>query len=456
MQEATLMEQIDLSLPTEEFREKYNRSKLVGFYTLGCKVNQYDTEAVVESFKKNGYEIVPFDEYADVYIVNTCTVTHLSDRKGRQMLRKTKKMNPDSILVAMGCYAQSAGEKIKTEVDEVDIIVGTNHRQKIVEMVDQFKENQVFNLVDDIMEVTEFEELSISEMDERTRVYLKIQEGCNNYCTYCIIPYVRGKIRSRKEENIIAEAKRLVEGGFKEIVLAGIHVASYGKDLEGTSLIQVLEKLNQIEGLERIRLSSIEPVVVTDEFIDVLPRLTKLCKHFHLSLQSGSDTVLKRMNRKYTTEQYLESVHKLRSVWPDVAITTDIIVGFPGETDEEFEQTKAFVKEVGFAQVHLFPYSPREGTVAAKMKDQIAPQVKDVRVAELKKICDESRNAFIVSHVGQTVPVLFETEQDGLITGYTSNYLKVQVQSEQILSNTVHDVFIKSVEEELLIGELVE
>lgn len=429
--------------------------KKSAFYTLGCKVNQYDTEAVIENFKNNGYEIVPFDEYADVYVVNTCTVTHLSDRKCRQMLRKTKKINPNSILIAMGCYAQSAGEKIKADVEEVDIIVGTNHRQKIVEMVEQFKEDQVFNLVDDIMEVTEFEELTISNMDERTRVYLKIQEGCNNYCTYCIIPYVRGKIRSRKEENVLAEAKRLVASGFKEIVLAGIHVASYGKDLEGTSLIQVIEKLNQIEGLERIRLSSIEPVVVTEAFKEALPRMTKLCRHFHLSLQSGSDTVLKRMNRKYTTEEYLESVRKLRSVWPDVAITTDIIVGFPGETEEEFKETMAFVEEVGFAQVHLFPYSTREGTVAAKMKDQIAPQVKDERVTRLKQVCDTSRRRFIKSHVGRVVEVLFETIENGVGTGYTSNYLKVNIPNLDDMTNTVCQVKIEAIEGDILIGTLI-
>ncbi|MGL4344269.1 MAG: tRNA (N(6)-L-threonylcarbamoyladenosine(37)-C(2))-methylthiotransferase MtaB [Cellulosilyticaceae bacterium] len=430
--------------------------KKVAFYTLGCKVNQYDTEAVVENFKNNGYEVVPFDQYADVYVVNTCTVTHLSDRKCRQMLRKTKKINSESILVAMGCYAQSAGEKIKQEVEEVDIIVGTNHRQKIVEIVEQFAEDSIFNLVDDIMEVSEFEELTISQMDERTRVYLKIQEGCNNYCTYCIIPYVRGKIRSRKEENVIAEANRLVDAGFKEIVLAGIHVASYGKDLEGTSLVQVMEKLNQIEELERIRLSSIEPVVVTDAFTAALPNLTKLCRHFHLSLQSGCDTVLKRMNRKYTTAEYLESVSKLRAVWPDVAITTDIIVGFPGETDEEFEQTLNFVKQVGFAQVHLFPYSPREGTVAAKMKDQVAPQTKDERVMRLKKVCDESRKQFIVSHQDQIVEVLFETSENGIATGHTSNYIKVQVPTEETVCNTVRRVFVKEVQDDLLIGMLTE
>ncbi|MGL4739079.1 MAG: tRNA (N(6)-L-threonylcarbamoyladenosine(37)-C(2))-methylthiotransferase MtaB [Cellulosilyticaceae bacterium] len=429
--------------------------KKSAFYTLGCKVNQYDTEAVMENFKNSGYEIVPFDEYADVYVVNTCTVTHLSDRKCRQMLRKTKKINPNSILVAMGCYAQSAGEKIKTDVEEVDIIVGTNHRQKIVELVEQFKEDQVFNLVDDIMEVTEFEELTISNMDERTRVYLKIQEGCNNYCTYCIIPYVRGKIRSRKEENVLAEAERLVASGFKEIVLAGIHVASYGKDLEGTSLIQVIERLNEVEGLERIRLSSIEPVVVTEAFTQALPRLTKLCRHFHLSLQSGSDTVLKRMNRKYTTAEYLESVRRLRAVWPDVAITTDIIVGFPGESEEEFKETMAFVEEVGFAQVHLFPYSTREGTVAAKMKDQIAPQVKDDRVTRLKAVCDASRQGFISGHIGQVVEVLFETIEDGIGTGYTSNYLKVHASVSEEISNTVRQVKIDTIEGDVLIGTLI-
>ncbi|MEG0904611.1 MAG: tRNA (N(6)-L-threonylcarbamoyladenosine(37)-C(2))-methylthiotransferase MtaB [Cellulosilyticaceae bacterium] len=430
--------------------------KKAAFYTLGCKVNQYDTEAVVEAFKAADYEIVSFNEYADVYLVNTCTVTHLSDRKCRQALRKTKKVNPNSILIAMGCYAQSAKEKIKEEVEEVDIIVGTNHRSQIVKLVEEYNETQVFNnTVANIMDVEEFEELKISAMDEHTRVYLKIQEGCNNYCTYCIIPYVRGKIRSRKEENVMDEAKRLAEAGFKEIILTGIHVASYGKDLEDVSLTSLIPKIHGISDIERLRMSSIEPIVVTDKFVEMIEKLPKLCRHFHLSLQSGCDTVLKRMNRKYQVAEYEESVRRLREVWPDVAITTDIIVGFPGETEEEFEQTLEFVKHIQFAQVHIFPYSTREGTPAAKMKDQVAPAVKELRVKRLKKAVDESSKAFLQTHLDKEVEVLFEQQGDGKAYGHTSNYLKVEVSTDEDIANSIQLVKVDNICGELLEGHIV-
>lgn len=431
-------------------------SKRISSYTLGCKVNQYDTEAVIEQFKEQGYESVAFDEVADVYLVNTCTVTHLSDRKCRQMLRKTKKLNPNSILIAMGCYAQAAGEQIKEDVPEVDLIVGTNKRNEIIKLVEEYyKDQEAYNYVDNIMDVNEFEELQISNMGEHTRVYLKIQEGCNNYCTYCIIPYVRGKIRSRKLENVVEEAKRLVEAGFKEIILTGIHVASYGKDLGNTTLTEAIQCVHDIEGLERIRLSSIEPIVVTEEFLSAIKKLPKLCKHFHLSLQSGSDTVLKRMNRKYTTEEYKTSVEALRKIWPDVAITTDIIVGFPGETEEEFNETVDFVKEIGFAQVHLFPYSIREGTAAAKMKDQIDSQIKDERLKTLKEITDKLQNNFLEQCIGKEVEVLFEKDTQGKAHGYTSNYIKVEVSSDQTLENRVGKVFIDKRRGDVLEGKLI-
>ncbi|MGL5676868.1 MAG: tRNA (N(6)-L-threonylcarbamoyladenosine(37)-C(2))-methylthiotransferase MtaB [Cellulosilyticaceae bacterium] len=435
-------------------RENQKRPKTVSFFTLGCKVNQYDTEAVTELFKEQGYDIVSIDECADVYVVNTCTVTHLSDRKCRQILRKTKRLNSESVLVAMGCYAQSAGEKIKAEVEEVDLIVGTNKRSDIVHMVEAYKAGQeASNYVENIMEIDEFEELKIGQMDERTRVYLKIQEGCNNYCTYCIIPYVRGKIRSRKLENVIEEAKRLGDAGFKEIVLTGIHVASYGKDLEDTNLIDAIKEIHKIETIERIRIGSIEPVVVTDEFVGALKELPKLCRHFHLSLQSGCDTVLKRMNRKYTTEAYKASVREIRSIWPDVAITTDIIVGFPGETDEEFEETVNFVKEIGFAQVHIFPFSPREGTVAAKMQDQVDAGIKEKRAKALKQVTEDSADAFKKQHIGATVDVLVEKVEAGIAHGYTSNYLKVEFPAEAIEENTLYPIVINQIKDHTLLGE---
>ncbi len=414
------------------------KQKTVAFYTLGCKVNQYDTEAVVEQFKESGYVVGSIDAYADVYVVNTCTVTHLSDRKCRQILRRTKRLNPNSTLVAMGCYAQSAGDKIKEEVEEVDLIVGTNRRREIVEMVQAYEAGkETTSYVEDIMGVDVFEELKINTMDEHTRVYLKIQEGCNNYCTYCIIPYVRGKIRSRQLENVIEEATRLAQMGFKEIVLTGIHLASYGKDLENITLIDAIQAVHAIEGIERIRLGSIEPVVVTDTFIEAIKALPKLCDHFHLSLQSGSQTVLKRMNRKYTKEAYAESVAKLRSILPDVAITTDIIVGFPGETEEEYQETLAYAREINFAQVHLFPYSSREGTVAAKMPNQVQAPIKEARVKGLKAITTATEQAFVQSHVGKVVEVLVEKQEGNRVQGHTTNYIKVTFETTEPVENTL-------------------
>lgn len=429
----------------------------VAFYTLGCKVNQYDTEAVLEKFKAVDYEVVDFNDYADVYVVNTCTVTHLSDRKCRQMLRKTKKINENSILVAMGCYAQIAADKIKDQVNEIDIIIGTDKRNQIVEVVEEFEKDraETINLVSDIMDVNEFEEMTISHLGERTRVYIKVQEGCNNYCTYCIIPYTRGKIRSRKEEQVVEEVTRLANLGFKEIILTGIHVLAYGKDLGDTNLIQLLKRVHEVEGIERIRMSSIEPIAITEEFIEALRELPKVCHHFHLSLQSGSDRVLKRMNRKYTTADYVKSVEDLRALWPDVAITTDIIVGFPGETDEEFEETVAFVEKVKLSQIHIFPFSPREGTPAAKMKDQIIPAVKEKREKALAAKEKALRLAYMEQFLGQEMEVLFEKHHDGKVSGYTSNYLRVQVAGDELLENTVQTVYIKDlIDGHTLLGNL--
>lgn len=429
----------------------------VAFYTLGCKVNQYDTEAVLEKFKAADYEVVDFNDYADVYVVNTCTVTHLSDRKCRQMLRKTKKINEDSILVAMGCYAQIAADKIKDQVSEIDIIIGTDKRNQIVEVVEAFEKDraETINLVSNIMDVNEFEEMTISHLGERTRVYIKVQEGCNNYCSYCIIPYTRGKIRSRKEDQVVEEVKKLANLGFKEIILTGIHVLAYGKDLGDTNLIQLLKRVHEVEGIERIRMSSIEPVAITEAFIEALKELPKVCHHFHLSLQSGSDRVLKRMNRKYTTDEYLRSVEDLRALWPDVAITTDIIVGFPGETEEEFEETVAFVEKVKLSQIHIFPFSPREGTPAAKMKEQIAPEVKEKREKKLAAKEKVLRLEYMKQFLNKEVEVLFEKHHEGKVSGYTSNYLRVQVAGDESIENTLQKVYIKDlIDEQTLLGTL--
>ncbi|ONI40878.1 tRNA (N(6)-L-threonylcarbamoyladenosine(37)-C(2))-methylthiotransferase MtaB, partial [Candidatus Epulonipiscium fishelsonii] len=429
--------------------------KKVASFTLGCKVNQYDTEAVIETFKNKGYKIVNFEEVADIYIVNTCTVTGLSDKKCRQMLRRTKKINPNSTLVAMGCYVQSMQDKLKKEIDEIDIIVGTNNRLNIINLVEQFDQHRDFEFnIEDIMEVTAFEELKINTMNEHTRVYLKIQEGCNNYCSYCIIPYVRGKIRSRHQDNILEETKRLVARGFKEIVLTGIHLASYGKDLSNISLNTLLFELNNIEGLKRIRLGSIEPIIITDEFISTLKNSPKVCDHFHLSLQSGSNSVLKRMHRKYTTKEYLECVNKLREIYPNVAITTDIIVGFPGETEQEFIETLNFVKEVGFAKIHVFPFSAREGTLAFKMTDQIAPNIKNERVNILSNLEKTLRIQYLKSFINKDLDVLIEKlhDNENNYVGYTTNYIKVQIRSSNdLVEGNIYNVNITNIDEDILL-----
>ncbi|OON93869.1 MAG: tRNA (N(6)-L-threonylcarbamoyladenosine(37)-C(2))-methylthiotransferase MtaB [Candidatus Epulonipiscioides saccharophilum] len=432
-----------------KFFLKNEESKTVAAYTLGCKVNQYDSDAVVEKFIKDGYTLVDFSESADVYLVNTCTVTHLSDRKCRQMLRRTKKINPSSILIAMGCYAQIAKEKLQEEVPEIDIIVGTDNRNSIIDLIRLFKDNNIKNDITNIMDVEEYEELSISTTTSKTRAYLKIQEGCNNYCSYCIIPYVRGKIRSRKENNVLAEAIRLSKANFKEIVLTGIHVASYGKDLVDTNLISIIKKIAKIDGIQRIRLSSIEPTIIDDEFVDMLKTTPKICDHFHLSLQSGSDTVLKRMNRKYNTQTYLDSVKKLRSIMPNVGLTTDIIVGFPGETEEEFLSTLEFVDKIGFLDVHIFPYSKRDGTIAAKMDNQLDAHVKEVRAKKLKEVVNRNRNKFIKNMIGKEVEILFENNTQG----FTSNYVRVDVESGGLLNNLVK---INKLTYNMLEGSIVE
>lgn len=429
--------------------------KTVSIFTLGCKVNQYETEAMKEAFQSAGYEVQPFEESSDVYVINTCTVTHMSDRKSRQMIRRTKKINPEAIVVVVGCYAQAAKEEIEA-IEEVDLILGTNGRINIVEIVEEYKQNRVpMNFVDDIMAIHEFEELEINNMNERTRAYLKIQEGCNNYCSYCIIPYVRGNIRSRKPENIIAEVSRLAKEGFKEIVLTGIHVASYGKDLKDINLVGIIKQVHSVEGIERIRLSSIEPVVITKEFVGEITRLDKVCHHFHLSLQSGSDTVLKRMKRKYTAGAYKEAVTTLREHLPEVTFTTDIIVGFPGETTEEFNETVRFVEEIGFSHIHVFPYSARKGTPAATMENQVSPQTKDKRVKALTQVVKTLQNNVLKEYLGKTLYVLIEHNHgEDLYEGYTNNYLKVQTRSAKDCTNQIIKVHIISIVEDMLYGKI--
>lgn len=415
-------------------------NKKIAFITLGCKVNLYDTEAMAELFTEKGYEVVDFEEYADVYLINTCTVTNLGDKKSRQMIRRAKRINPNSVVVATGCYAQVASEEV-AKIEGINIVIGTKNRSEIVETVENYvAENGVVNNVSDIMGEKEFEPLQISRLTNRTRAYIKIQEGCNRYCTYCIIPYARGPIRSRKPEEVVEEVKKLAENGFKEVVLTGIHVASYGLDLGNITLADIIEKVHSVDGIERIRFSSMEPLAIDNEFVARMSKLPKVCDHYHLSLQSGCNRTLKRMNRKYNAEQYAKACERLRNAFPNVAITTDIIVGFPDETEEDFKESLAFAERMKLDKIHTFPYSPKKGTPAAKMKNQISGDVKSQRSKEMIALSDKMNIDFLNNNIGKTVPVLFEDMENGFWQGHTTNYIKVLAKSDENLNNKIVDV----------------
>lgn len=422
--------------------------KTVAFYTLGCKVNQYETEAMGELFNAAGYMTVDSEEDANVYVINTCTVTNIGDRKSRQFIRKAKKINPEAIIAVVGCYSQTAPEEVMA-IEGVNIVLGTNERNKIVEYVEKIqKENSKINAVKDIMEISEFEALTIGDIQGKTRAFLKIQEGCNQYCTYCIIPYARGNIRSRKIHDIKTEVERLAQNNFKEIVLTGIHVASYGKDIGDICLLDVIDSIHDVKGIERIRLSSIEPTIMTDEFIDRLSQYKKVCPHFHLSLQSGCDTTLKRMNRKYTTKDYKAIVDAIRSRIPEVSLTTDIMVGFPGETEDEFLVTREFIKTIQFSQIHVFKYSPRKGTPAASYENQVPSQVKNKRSEELIELSKKIMINHLEKFLNHTKEVLFETEikDKGLYEGLTDNYIRVLCHSSDNIKGKFLPVVLTELE----------
>ena len=427
--------------------------KKAASFALGCKVNQYESEAIAELFQEKGYEIVDIDEEADVYVINTCTVTNFGDKKSRQLIRKVKRQNENAIVAVVGCYAQTAPQELM-KVEGVNLVIGTKDRAQIVEMVENYKtENGVENHVSDIMKERVFEPLSIQKLANRTRAYLKIQDGCSQYCSYCIIPYARGPIRSRDPQDVLAEVKRLAENGFKEVVLTGIHVASYGKDRHDTSLLEILRQVHEVEGIERIRFSSIEPNVVTEEFAQALTELPKVCDHFHLSLQSGCDKTLKEMNRKYDTEKYRQAAATLRKYLPEVALTTDIIAGFPGETEEDFQASYDFAKEIGFAKIHAFPYSPKKGTPAAVRKDQLLNAVKAERSHRLIELSDKMADDFIQAYVGKEVEVLYERAiGEGVYEGHTTNYIKVKGTSDKDLTNVICRTKITKAENEELFG----
>lgn len=429
--------------------------KKVKFSTLGCKVNQYETEAMAELFVKNGYEITE-DYNCDVFVLNTCTVTNLSDRKSRQQISKIRSENSNAVIAVVGCYSQVSPDEIEN-IEGVNVILGTKYRKEIVELCELAQSsNKTINKVENIGKNREFEELTINTEHSMTRAYIKIQEGCSQFCSYCIIPYARGPIRSRNIRDIVLEAKRLADNGFKEIVLTGIHVASYGKDLENDDigLIDVIEDIGQIDKIKRIRLSSLEPRIVDKQFLDRLSKVEQFCDHFHLSLQSGSDSILQSMNRKYDTDLYEKTINLIREYYPNAAITTDIIVGFPGETDEDFEKTLKFVDKIQFSKIHVFKYSNRKGTVASKMKNQVSGVVKKERSKLLIEKSKYYTDKFLDNMLNQPIKVLFESKNDdGYIKGYTTNYIRVKREYNPNLSNKIIDVICNRRENEELVCE---
>ncbi|WP_028588734.1 tRNA (N(6)-L-threonylcarbamoyladenosine(37)-C(2))-methylthiotransferase MtaB [Paenibacillus massiliensis] len=420
----------------------------VAFYTLGCKVNFYDTEAIWQLFKQEGYEQVDFDEQtADVYLINTCTVTNTGDKKSRQIIRRAIRRNPDAIVAVTGCYAQTSPAEI-LDIPGVDLVVGTQDRDKILPYVKQIQESrQPVNAVRNIMKTRVFEEMDVPDFADRTRAFLKIQDGCNNFCTFCIIPWSRGLSRSRDAKSIIAQAHQLVEAGYKEIVLTGIHTGGYGDDLENYDLSDLLWDLEKVEGLERIRISSIEASQIDEKMLDVLKRSRKLVRHFHIPLQAGDDTVLKRMRRKYTTEEFYNKMVMIHKAMPDVAITTDVIVGFPGETDEMFRNGYNLMKKIGFSEMHVFPYSKRTGTPAARMEDQVDEDIKNARVHELIELSEQMQLAYAQKFVGQVLEVIPEGEPKGLknsgrVHGYSDNYIDIVFEGSTELNGQVCQVLL--------------
>lgn len=416
--------------------------KKAALHNLGCKVNAYETEAMQHLLEEAGYEIVPFTQKADVYVINTCSVTNMADRKSRQMLHKVKKNNPDSIVVAAGCYVQTSEKEVLNDLS-VDIVIGNDRKHDLVRLLEEYSLNSVSDTVDDINDGKhDFEELFIDQTKEHTRAFIKVQDGCNQFCSYCIIPYARGRVRSRRFENVIAEVGRLAANGFKEVVLTGIHLSSYGVDFEeATGLLELIQAVNAVKGIERIRLGSLEPKIVTEHFASELSKLDKICPHFHLSLQSGCDATLKRMNRKYTTKEYERGCELLRKYFVHPAITTDVIVGFPGETEEEFEQTKAYLEHIHFYEMHIFKYSKRKGTRAAVMPDQIDEQIKAARSEKLIALGHDMSKEFRKFYIGKNEEVLFEEKavigDKEYFVGYTKEYVKVAKKTDENLENQI-------------------
>ena len=433
--------------------------KKCALHSLGCKVNSYETQAMQKMMESAGYEIVPFgEEIADIYIINTCSVTNIADRKSRQMIHKAKNLNPEAVVAAAGCYVESAGDNID---EDVDIVIGNNEKSHLIEILNEYFEHMDKEKSVDIGKATGFDELNIDSPLEHTRAYVKIQDGCNRFCSYCIIPYVRGRIRSRKPDDVMAEIKRVAASGCKEVVLTGIHLSSYGLDFKDSTvkLIDVIEAVNRIEGIERIRLGSLEPLIVTEEFVRRLAKCKKICPHFHLSLQSGCDETLKRMNRRYNVDEYYKGVELLREYFPDAAVTTDVIVGFPGETEEEFNITKKYLEKVCFYEMHVFKYSRRKGTAADKMPDQIPENIKSERSTELLELNEILSNGYREKYIGKKVKVLLEEnhiiENKKYIIGFTDTYVRVALENpeEKLYTNQIVNVRVKKLfEKDMVIG----
>ena len=424
-------------------------NKIISFITLGCKVNQYETNAMAQKFKEKGYKVIEGEAKADIYVINTCTVTNMSDRKSRQMLRRMKDINKNAIIVACGCYVQVSKEEVE-QMEEIDLVLGNNEKKNIVEYVEKYIEENM----EDVMQQREFVDFGDVTYTEKTRAVIKVQDGCDRFCSYCIIPYARGRVRSRKPQSVISEIEKIAKQGIQEVVVTGIHVASYGKDFNNDyKLIDLLEEINKIEGIKRIRLGSIEPLLITEEFVERLKKLEKICHHFHLSLQSGCDETLKRMNRRYTIEEFKEIVNRLRKNYEDVILTTDIIVGFPGETEEEFNKTYEFLKDIKFYKMHVFKYSPRKGTKAAKMPKQIDGKQKEMRSKKLIELSDFNEKTYNEAYINKEVEVLFEEEKEGMYKGHTENYILVYYKSEENLENKMKKVICKEVEKNYIIAK---
>lgn len=455
----------------------------VHIFTLGCKVNIYETGAMEEQFIKHGYELT--DDIADVYVVNTCSVTNIAERKSRQMLRRAKELNPKAIIVACGCYAQVAGKEI-ANIPEVDIIIGNNEKTQIVNIIEEYKKNKQEEIISDVMHQNNFLDFGITTYTEMNRAVIKVQDGCDRFCTYCIIPYARGKVRSRVPENILEEIKEISKKGIKEVVITGIHLASYGKDFKeeavekyrknygydekytkftpnddlhsgGFRLIELLEQINKIDGIERIRLGSLEPKLINEEFINRLSKIAKICPHFHLSLQSGCDKTLKAMNRRYTTEEFEKSVELIRKYFKEVSLTTDIIVGFPGETDEDFDKTYQFLKQIKFYKMHIFKYSPKKGTVAEKMPNQIDGKIKEERSKKLIELSNKNEEEYNRNNIGKIVKVLFEEKVGEYYKGHTTNYITVNARYDENVIDKIKEVKIENTYKNLeTLGKIID